>query len=384
MIVQVETGEVAVKGLVKAFGGHTALHGIDLTVDDGSYCCLLGPSGCGKTTLLRIVAGHEYQTAGEVLIGGQSVAGRSSLQRRTAMMFQSYALFPHLSVLDNVAFSLKMRGIGKEARRRRALELLEKVHLDTFRDRRPAQLSGGQQQRVALARALVTDPKVLLLDEPLSALDEFLRLQMRSELRRIQKELGITFIHVTHSQQEAIGVADSVVVMAAGRIAQSASARQVYTKPSSALVARFMGAQNVVEGVVQRVTGNEVELVTKSRCYRIVLPVSRRSPPVGGALAIAIRRDRIGVSRKLAGGVGPNQIAASISALEYQGTFVKISLDIGTNDEFAIYLPDDRYFAEQFQIGDQVVASFEQSDLVVLAEDTAEASTQPALIAVNG
>src|SRR5882672_7809471 len=232
------SGEVAVVGVTKRFGETTAVKDLSLTIPHGSYCCLLGPSGCGKTTILRMIAGHKKPTAGDIRIGGQSVLGLPQMQRGTAMMFQSYALFPHRSVLDNVAFSLKMRGAGLAERHAKARELLTKVQLENFADRLPAQLSGGQQQRVALARALITNPRVLLLDEPLSALDEYLRLRMRGELRRVQKELGITFIHVTHTQLEAIAVADTVVVMAQGRIEQAASAREIYVAPHRRSAAR--------------------------------------------------------------------------------------------------------------------------------------------------
>src|SRR6266481_5267791 len=249
------SGEVSVFGLTKRFGETVAVKDLSLTIPHGSYCCLLGPSGCGKTTILRMIAGHEKPTAGDIRIGGQSVLGLPQVRRGTAMMFQSYALFPHRSVLDNVAFALKMRGAGLAERHAKARELLTKVQLENFADRLPAQLSGGQQQRVALARALITNPRVLLLDEPLSALDEYLRLRMRGELRRVQKDLGITFIHVTHTQLEAIAVADLVVVMAQGRIEQAASAREIFTAPRNAYVARFMGGQNVLTGTVESVVG---------------------------------------------------------------------------------------------------------------------------------
>ena len=216
-----QSGDIALVNVTKRFGTTVAVDGINLHFPHGSYCCLLGPSGCGKTTILRLIAGHETPTAGEVRIGGANVVGLPPVRRGTAMMFQNYALFPHLTVLDNVAFNLKMRRMGKTERRQRAYDMLARVQMEPFATRMPAQLSGGQQQRVALARALITKPRVLLLDEPLSALDEFLRLQMRGELRRLQQELGITFIHVTHTQLEAIAVADIVVVMDQGRIAQA-------------------------------------------------------------------------------------------------------------------------------------------------------------------
>jgi len=200
-------GTIELVGLYKRFAdGTVAVDGVNLRIEDGAYCCLLGPSGCGKTTILRMIAGHETPTDGEILIGGENVVGLEPRQRGTAMMFQNYALFPHLSVRDNISFALRAQGVEKKERYRAADAVIEQVQLTALANRMPNQLSGGQQQRVALARAIVTKPRVLLLDEPLSALDEFLRLQMRSELRDMQKRLGITFIHVTHTQLEAVAV----------------------------------------------------------------------------------------------------------------------------------------------------------------------------------
>src|SRR5215471_13079774 len=277
------SGEVAIAGVTKRFGPTTAIQDLSLTIPHGSYCCLLGPSGCGKTTILRMIAGHETPTVGDIRIGGTSVLGLAQMQRGTAMMFQSYALFPHRSVLDNVAFALKMRGASQAERHAKARELLAKVQLDKFADRLPAQLSGGQQQRVALARALITNPRVLLLDEPLSALDEYLRLRMRGELRRVQKELGITFIHVTHTQLEAIAVADTVVVMAQGHIEQAASARDIYVSPRNAYVARFVGGQNVLSGSVESVMNGTAAVAGKTG-MRYAIPVGERRPMRGSPL----------------------------------------------------------------------------------------------------
>ena len=249
-------GAVELAGIVKRYpNGALGVDGINLRIAGGTYCCLLGPSGCGKTTMLRMIAGHDNPTDGEILIDGADVVGQSPRERGTAMMFQSYALFPHLSVRDNVAFSLRVRGVSRRERYREADRVIEQVQLSALATRLPGQLSGGQQQRVALARAIITRPRVLLLDEPLSALDEFLRLQMRAELKEMQRRLGITFIHVTHTQLEAVAVADQVVVMAQGRVVQAASARTIYTAPDSAYVARFMGGQNVLGGTLQRVAG---------------------------------------------------------------------------------------------------------------------------------
>lgn len=241
-------------GLTKRYGhDFTAVDAINLKIPAGSYCCLLGPSGCGKSSTLRMIAGHETVSEGDIVLGGRNITQAPAAERGTAMMFQSYALFPHLNALDNVAFSLKMKGIGQTERRRKAQDLLERVALGALAQRKPGELSGGQQQRVALARALITQPRVLLLDEPLSALDPFLRVQMRAELRRWQQELGLTFIHVTHSQEEAMALADQMVVMNQGRIEQAGSPREVFNQPATEFVANFMGGHNVLDCGGQRI-----------------------------------------------------------------------------------------------------------------------------------
>ncbi len=217
--------------VTKRYGDTVAVDNIDLKIKAGTYCCLLGPSGCGKTSTLRMIAGHETVSVGDVLLANENITDRPPAARGTAMMFQSYALFPHLNVRDNVAFSLKMRGRDRQARHARADAMLKLVELSQYAERLPAQLSGGQQQRVALARALITDPSILLLDEPLSALDPFLRIRMRAELKRFQRDLGISFIHVTHSQDEAMALADLIVVMSDGRIEQQGSPQQVFNAP---------------------------------------------------------------------------------------------------------------------------------------------------------
>src|SRR5258708_28034443 len=242
-------GDIELAGLCKSYDGATnVVDGVNLKIPDGAYCCFLGPSGCGKTTILRMIAGHEDPTAGEIVIGGENVAGLAPVERRTAMMFQSYALFPHLTVRDNIAFALRVRGQTKAERYKAVDLMMEKVRLTELADRLPANLSGGQQQRVALARAAITEPRVLLLDEPLSALDEQLRVQMRQELRRMQRELGITFIHVTHTQLEAIALADIVVVVEKGKIKQAGAARDVLAPPRHRVVCRSPARQRVVAG----------------------------------------------------------------------------------------------------------------------------------------
>jgi putative spermidine/putrescine transport system ATP-binding protein len=306
------------------------------------------------------------------------------------MMFQSYALFPHRSVLDNVAFALKMRGVGLPARHTQARELLAKVQLEKFADRLPAQLSGGQQQRVALARALITNPRVLLLDEPLSALDEYLRLRMRGELRRVQKELGITFIHVTHTQLEAIAVADTVVVMAQGHIEQAASARDIFVAPRSAYVARFVGGQNVLNGTVESVIDGTAALAGDEGA-RFAFPVGDLRPARGTRLWGSIRRDRIALDKVPPGAkpaTGLNAIAGEVHTLENQGSYVKVTLDLGGDgvEEFVANLLDEAFFANPLDIGDRVVARWSASDVKLLDAGTAvqEAPSRQAAAAKAG
>ncbi len=242
-----EQGIVDIRALVKRYGSVTAVDNIDLTVAGGTYCCVLGPSGCGKTSTLRMIAGHEDVSTGDITLDNSSIIKLAPAERSTAMMFQNYALFPHLDCTDNVAFPLKMRSVPKQQRRQKAQDMLAMVHMSDFAKRRPAQLSGGQQQRVALARALITHPKLLLLDEPLSALDPYLRTAMRAELKTLQRELGITFIHVTHSQEEAMALSDLIVVMNEGRIEQTGSPQELFNEPQSEFVARFIGGHNIIK-----------------------------------------------------------------------------------------------------------------------------------------
>jgi len=367
-----QSGEIELRNLTKRFDQTVAVNAIDLAIPHGSYCCLLGPSGCGKTTILRMIAGHETPTEGDVRIGGESMVGRPPARRGTAMMFQNYALFPHLTVLDNVAFNLKMRGVGKAERHRRAREMLAQVRLDLFADRMPAQLSGGQQQRVALSRALITNPRVLLLDEPLSALDEFLRLQMRGELRRMQKELGITFVHVTHTQLEAIAVADTVVVMDQGRIEQAASAREIYTRPVSAYVARFMGGQNVLAGKVASVTAGVATLVSDTG-ERLLSPLHGAMVTEGDVVHCCVRRDRVELERAPGHpGAQPelaNAVAGAVHAIEYQGSYVKVTIDVPGREPFVANVADSRFFANPVDIGDPVLARWAPEDVHLLTGD---------------
>ena len=377
-------GSIELVAVTKRFGDTVAVKNIDLKIPGGAYCCLLGPSGCGKTTILRMIAGHESPTDGKVLIDGEDVVGLPPVRRGTAMMFQSYALFPHLSCADNVAFNLKVRGVGRDERRQRALEMLDRVHMKAFADRLPAQLSGGQQQRIALARALITNPRVLLLDEPLSALDEFLRLQMRGELRRIQDEFGITFIHVTHTQMEAIALADMVVVMDQGQIEQAASAREVYDNPRTGYVARFMGGQNVLSGTVVSQENNMVTI--KSGAKQVKVPAPATPPATGAPFEVSVRRDHVRLIRAASpsDAAGVNAVAGRVSAIEYQGTWLKITIEEACSEEFVANVPDHVFFADPLKVGDAVLAQWDAKEVHYLdGYSGARASSSPAAAAAS-
>lgn len=311
--------------VTKRYGQAVAVNAINHHFKPGTYACLLGPSGCGKSSTLRMIAGHETTTDGSILLGGSDISYLPPAQRGTAMMFQNYALFPHLSVLDNVAFSLKMKGEDSKTRRAKAGEMLELVDLVALGDRLPAQLSGGQQQRVALARALITRPQVLLLDEPLSALDPFLRIRMRSELKKLQKELGISFIHVTHGQDEALALADEIIVMNNASIEQAGPVRDVFDVPRTAFVAQFIGGHNVIS-----------------------LPEGRFS----------IRTDCVQLSPPDAGVMNGN-----VTAVEYQGTHVSILLRVAGDQDITALQKDAEFFANPCSPGDMVGLAWTRQDL---------------------
>jgi putative spermidine/putrescine transport system ATP-binding protein len=317
--------DVELAAVSKNYSGSLAVDTISLRIPKASYCCLLGPSGCGKTTTLRMIAGHEPVTSGDVLIGDRNVTDAPPSARGTSMMFQNYALFPHMTAVDNVAYSLKVRGVSKVDRRAKAREFLDLVRMSEFALRLPAQMSGGQQQRVALARALITRPKVLLLDEPLSALDPFLREHMRGELKRLQRELGISFVHVTHSQDEAMALADLVVVMEAGHIRQAGAAREVFERPNTAFVARFIGGHNVLD-------------------------------TEAGRVAVRVDRCRLG-----APGATPS-FSGRAANVEYLGPTVRVSVASDKGLEAAALISDELFFASPVDIGEPVTLVWSDRD----------------------
>jgi putative spermidine/putrescine transport system ATP-binding protein len=367
------SSDVQLIAVTKRFGHTVAVDAIDAEIGSGTYCCLLGPSGCGKTTTLRMIAGHEFPTSGEIAVGGNRVTHLPPARRHTAMMFQSYALFPHLSCVDNVAFSLRMRGVGKAERREKAFAMLRLVEMDALAERLPAQLSGGQQQRVALARALVTNPSVLLLDEPLSALDPFLRVRMREELRRFQRQFGITFIHVTHSQEEALAVSDRVIVMNGGRIEQADTARAIFERPATAFVARFIGGHNVLRCTVDAADGRGAKLRGPQG---MSIATGTIGLTVGTSAQVAIRGDRMRISRvahrlRAVGAVDDEvgvatTIVSRVAAIEYQGSSVKLRLEAEGVDELTVTLPDQAFYADPVAPGDEVAVGWEAADAHVV------------------
>ena len=315
--------------VTKRYGGTVAVNSVSHRFMPNGYACLLGPSGCGKSSTLRMIAGHESVSDGAIVLGGRDISRLPPAKRGTAMMFQNYALFPHLSVAENVAFSLKMKGEDKGARLKAAGEMLELVHLSALSDRFPDQLSGGQQQRVALARALITRPQALLLDEPLSALDPFLRIRMRGELKKLQRELGISFVHVTHGQDEALALADEIVVMNDAVIEQAGPAREVYEKPKTAFVAKFLGGHNV-----------------------IALPEG----------VFALRADAVGLAHP-----GQGRVDAVVEGVEYQGAHVTVTARMDGDQEINALMPDAAFFDAPANPGDAVALTWAPERLHRLA-----------------
>ncbi|SDI60835.1 putative spermidine/putrescine transport system ATP-binding protein [Pseudomonas flavescens] len=338
-------GQVELVAVHKAYGARVAVTDLHLKIPSGSYCCLLGPSGCGKSTTLRMLAGHEAVSEGDILMDNRNVTAFSPTQRGTAMMFQNYALFPHMSCLDNVAFGLRIAGMAKAERHAKARELLALVNMQDYAESYPEQLSGGQQQRVALARALITQPDVVLLDEPLSALDPFLRIRMRKELKAIQKQLGLTFIHVTHSQEEAFALADLAVVMDAGKIQQVAPPRELFERPATPFVAQFIGGHSLMRG---ELTAREADRVVLSvegagqgNLSLAQLGDDYAEALVGTPLAFSVRCDHLDLlppgSVPPAGRFG---LPARVCDVEFQGAFIYVECQTASATPLMVYLAD--------------------------------------------
>ncbi len=329
--------EVRLEKLSKHYLGQViAVDNVSLTVKAGEILALLGPSGCGKTTCLRMIAGLVDPTSGEIVVGGKPTTQTPVHRRNVGMLFQNYALFPHMTVAENVAFGLEMRGIGKVDREKRVKNALDLVQLHSFGDRLPAQLSGGQQQRVALARALVIEPSMLLLDEPLGALDKGLRESMQVEIRSLQQRLGLTTIMVTHDQDEALTMADQIAVMHKGNLEQIAPAGEIYRKPKTRFVAGFIGASNFFEATVTARNGHAAQLATTSG---VSLQVEDMGSVQGDKVIVTVRPEAVTVAPLVGEGqaVGPNAAIATVEQVVYRGFMLHYYLRLAGGEPMIAY-----------------------------------------------
>ena len=353
------------RSLTKVFaGGVVAVDDFNLMVEHGEYVVLLGPSGCGKTTTLRMIGGHEVPTSGEILLDGESLLGLTPDRRPTTTVFQHFALFPHKDVLENVEFGLKMHGMSKEERQKRAFEALEMVGLKELADRKPRALSGGQQQRVALARVLVTKPAVLLFDEPLGDLDRLLQLRMRVELRNLQRQLGITFVHVTHNQEESLSMADRIVVMNDGRIQQIGDPLTISTRPANELVAAFMGDNNIIRGRVASREGDR--MVVDDGHVKASVRAPGAAHEVGSPATVAVRAMAVHVDAGAgASADGVNQTECEVVFVEYLGDLVKLHLS-AHGERMLAKVPGERYPSLKGAEGTKVRISWKEEDVQLL------------------
>jgi spermidine/putrescine transport system ATP-binding protein len=326
---------VSLQHVDKRFPGHHAVRDLSLDIRAGEFIAIMGPSGCGKSTTLRLLAGLDQPTSGEIRIAGRSMNGVPAFERNTPMVWQSLALFPFMTVAENVAFPLRMQGIAPNERRKRALEWLDRMGLAGMGDRQIAQLSGGQRQRVAIARALVTQPPVLLLDEPLSALDAHLRVRMQTELSRLHKELGITFVYVTHAQSEAFALADRIVVMNEGRIQQAGAPQDVYRAPVNPFVADFIGTNNLVQGTV--VAGGDAGTIDVAGPLGTFAVPAARPLSAGAEASFVIAADRVGLADTAsAAPAGMARLEGTVIGLEFVGSTQTIFIDVPGGREFRV------------------------------------------------
>jgi spermidine/putrescine transport system ATP-binding protein len=358
---------IEIEAVTKRFGAFTAVDDLSLSVRAGEFLTLLGPSGCGKTTLLRMLSGFEVPDAGRIRIGGNDVTHLPPYRRNVNQVFQSYALFPHLTVRENIAFGLRMQKTPKEEARRRVAEMVELVSLGGFEDRLPHKLSGGQRQRVALARALVPRPEVLLLDEPLSALDAKLRKQMQVELKRLQKRLGMTFVFVTHDQEEALTMSDRIAVMQGGRISQLGAPAEIYHRPRTAFVADFVGEANLLKA--ERVAGGSGEgadgVAVRLEGGLLMRVPERAWPEAAERALVSIRPEKVCVSKKPIPGA-ENLFEATIAEEIFQGAFDHLVLRTGAGTVLSAVVPNESAIMEALHEGDRVWCGLHLDDLVVI------------------
>ncbi|HET7387268.1 MAG TPA: ABC transporter ATP-binding protein [Nocardioidaceae bacterium] len=348
-----------------------AVEQVDLAIGSGEFFSLLGPSGCGKTTTLRMIAGFEVPTSGQIMLYGEDVVAVPPNHRDINMVFQSYALFPHMSVFDNVAFGLRRRKVPDAQVRTRVGDMLDLVELAGREKRRPRELSGGQQQRVALARALVNHPRALLLDEPLGALDLKLRQAMQLELKRIQREVGITFVYVTHDQGEALTMSDRLAVMNAGRVEQVGTPRQVYERPASRFVAGFIGTSNTLTGRAghQASSGDDAVLTVGDE-QRIVVPAHGRSVASGAELVVTVRPEKITIGDPPSG--SECRVRGTVREVVYQGTFTSYTVAAATGDTVLVHRQNSDDSRDIAAVGDQVWMSWAKQHSYLIDEEPTE------------
>ena len=354
---------VELRGVVKRYGDFTAVQRMDLEVPSGAFVTLLGPSGCGKTTTLRMIAGLATPSDGDILIKGTRVNEVPIHKRNLGLVFQNYALFPHKSVFDNVAFGLKYRGVAKAEVAERVGRALELVRLPQMADRRPAQLSGGQQQRIALARAIVIEPDVLLLDEPLSALDANLREEMRIELKRIQDQLGIATVFVTHDQSEALAMSDTIVVMSAGWVEQIGSPEEVYNDPASEFVAKFLGNSNILDGRVVGQAGENLKIAVEG--LGEVQAEADAARAGNGQVRMVVRAEKLHLFEANGLDDDASALTGRVEAVDYQGQAARYFVRVGPHSLQAINPIDRRPFAE----GATVSVRIRPRDIVLLGPE---------------
>ena len=351
---------VELAGITKRFGEFVAVEELSLDIYEGEFFSLLGPSGCGKTTTLRMIAGFEEPTEGSISVAGEEVQGVPPYRRPVNTVFQSYAIFPHLNVFDNVAFGLRRSGVKGEELNTRVREACEMVQLSGFEKRKPTMLSGGQQQRVALARALVNRPKVLLLDEPLGALDLKLRKELQLELRNLQHEVGITFVYVTHDQEEALTMSDRIAVMNEGRVQQIADPTTLYELPRNSFVANFIGQTNVFSGTVESVSADRVTLRTSGDMRVEVVSQEGAGVEVGARVQAAVRPEKVRF-----GGAGDNASKAKIRQIVYLGVSTQYIAELPGGEKLVLY-QQNAQDAENPGVGDEVPVSWDDRNCLVL------------------
>src|SRR5438874_6361089 len=353
---------IALEGVSKGFGKVAAVNDVSLSIGEGEFFSLLGPSGCGKTTSLRMIAGFEQPDAGRILLQGDDVTRVPPNRRPVNMVFQQYALFPHMSVYDNVAFGLKVKRVDRREHAGRIKEMLRVVELEGFEKRRPRQLSGGQQQRVALARALVNSPAALLLDEPLGALDVKLRKQMQLELKAIQNDVGTTFVYVTHDQEEALAMSDRIAVMNGGLVEQTGSPREIYERPATAFVADFIGSLNAFDLRIDELIGQNA-VMRLGESARIVVPVEAGHKP-GETLRAAVRPERVQIAP--AGGAaldGGSRADGTVAEVVFLGMYLQYHVDTAAGRLISHRLADE---AHQLEVGAEVTLSWEPEEAALL------------------